>query len=235
MNGLNGLKGLAVHLFAAATLATAATASAVTITYNSSAAFFTDLAAASSTATETYEGLALNTLIAEGATVNAFTYTSLPGLLNGIVGDNFSDLGTRSLQLDRDGDEIAAGVDFFFPGETVTLTFAPSNAFGVFINVGTSDSVTDYLSLGTPVGSVTGGGPTPDTGTFFFLGIISDTLFADATFGALASSPTGYNIDNPTIARISIPEPIPEPAGLLLLATALGLLLLSRGWHVNHA
>ena len=56
-------------------LASAVGANAATITFTDSAAFFAALGANPFT-TETYEGLAVNSTIATGATVNGITYTS---------------------------------------------------------------------------------------------------------------------------------------------------------------
>jgi hypothetical protein len=190
--------------------------------FTSSAAF---LSALGSTAiTETYESLPLNSLIPAGSTIDGITYTSFPTDADGAEAEGridnlFNSLGNQSLALQRD-DEDPALTGFFFPGDSMTVSFpSPVDAVGIFFNVGVSP--VGSLTVTTTAGSA-GNGPSYDVSTLYFVGLISDTPFTSATIGGDLTVTTGFNLDNLTYA------PIPEPASLILLATGLVTLAARR-------
>ena len=197
-------------------LASAVGANAATITYTNSAAFFAALGATSFT-TETYEGLAPNTTISAGQTVNGITYTSFPPGTSGRIDNVFGKIGDRSLAL-------TGSQGFFFPGQSMDVSFAPTTAIGVFFNV--SVSLFNSLFIETAVGTA-GNGLAYDQSTFYFVGLISDTPFSSARIGSTTSAGSGYNLDN--ITRAAIPTtPVPDPAStMVLLGSALLALRLS--------
>ena len=190
-------------------LASAAGANAATITYTDSAAFFAALGATPFT-TETYEGLPVDSTIPAGATVNGITYTSLPSGTSGRIASNYGAIDALSL-----ASTGTPGIsDFFFPGQSVDVSFAPTTAIGVFINVGASPS--GSLFIQTAVGTAENDQPTTNQQTLNFLGLISDSPFSSARIGVTTSATSGYNLDN--LTRAAIPTtPVPDPASTMLL------------------
>lgn len=190
-------------------LASAVGANAATITYTDSAAFFAALGATPFT-TETYEGLPVDSTIPAGATVNGITYTSFPTGTSGRIASNYGAIDDLSLA--RTG--IPGISDFFFPGQSVDVSFAPTTAIGVFINVGASPS--GSLFIQTAVGTAENDQPTTNQQTLNFLGLISDSPFSSARIGATTSATSGYNLDN--LTRATIPTtPVPDPASTMFL------------------
>jgi hypothetical protein len=199
-------------------------ASAATMSYTSSRAFFNALGAKSYIQkTETYEGSPANTLIASGSSFNGIVY-NFPGNVQGrIDGNNFNRFDNFSLAAARTGDPES----FFFQGESLSVTFPQAvHAIGAFFNA--QPSPTGSLFINTPSGSAStggvdnGGNGTYDTSTFYFAGLISDTPFTTATIGASANAGSGFNIDNLTYAAAS--QAIPTPAMLPgLVGLGLGL------------
>jgi len=188
--------------------ASAVGANAATITFTSSAAFFTALGATPFT-TETYEGLAANTTIPTGATVNGVTYTGFPAGSIGRIDNTFNSIGDRSLAL-------TGSQGFFLPGQSIDLSFAPTTAVGVFFNV--SPSPPNSLFVQTAVGTA-GNGPAYDQSTLYFVGLISDSPFSSARIGSTTDAQSGYNLDN--LTRATGATPVPEPASMFLLGSGL--------------
>ena len=184
---------------------------AVVMTYTSSSDFFAALAG-QTVITETYEGFPLNSLILDGSTLNDLTYETFPDGTDGRIDDLYNRIGNQSLALQR-GDDATA---FFFPGEAFTVTF-PSliHAVGIFFNV--SASPEGSLQVATAVGSA-GNGHSYDQSTLYFVGLISDSPFASATFSATQAASSGFNVDDLSYA------PVPEPSTLALLGGAAILL-----------
>jgi PEP-CTERM motif-containing protein len=195
---------LSGFLFAALLLAESAFAT--TINYTSSAAFLSALSG-EMVVIETYETQALNSLIPSGSTVDGITYNSFPAATSGRIDNLFNRIGNQSLALERGG--VAS---FFFPGDSMTVTFPHSvNAVGIFFNV--AQSPVGSLGINTAVGTATNG-PTYDISTFYFVGLISDTSFTSATIFGNSNIASGFNVDNLTYAS-------PEPSTLLLLGFGL--------------
>jgi hypothetical protein len=189
-------------------------AEAAVFNFTKSEEFFNSLNDASRQ-TETFEGLATNTVISSGTTLNGITYESFNGVDAGRIDSNFNRFGNNSLASERDGNLDT--IDFFDRGESVTISFdRPIYAIGIFFNALPSPDNAFYIN--TPVGkSTTGGdGSKYDVDNFFFAGLVSDTPFTTATFGA-ENFGGAYNVDNLTYAD----EPVPEPATILggLMAT----------------
>jgi len=196
-------------------------ASAATITYTSSAAFFAALAGGTVT-TETYEGLPLNSIIPDGTTVDNITYNSFPAGADGRVTNEFGAIGTQSLALIRPG-----GPNFFINNEGMTVTFPFAvNSVGIFFNVGVSPVNT--LQVLTAVGNA-GNGPVYDQATLYFVGLISDSAtFNSATFQGVTGITTGFNLDNLSYGNTVVAAAVPEPTALLLFGTGVLLLIRSR-------
>jgi uncharacterized repeat protein (TIGR01451 family) len=168
--------------------------------FTSSSAFFAAISGAAAT-TETYEGLPLNSLIPAGTTVNGITYNTFPAGASGRVDNFFNRIGLQSLALRRSGCSDAA-CGFFNPGDSFSVTFpTPVNAVGIFLNAFAGFPNTLFVSDGV---STAFNGPTQDTSSLYFVGLISNTEFTTATIGGTAGSPT-FNVDNLTFARVSLP------------------------------
>lgn len=195
-------------------LASAAGANAATINYTDSAAFFAALGATSFT-TETYEGLALNSTISAGATVNDVTYVSFPAGTSGRIASNYAAIGVQSLALTGSPNVS----DFFLPGQSIDVSFAPTTAIGIFFN--SFETPTGSLFIRTEAGDSAGNGAAYDLARFYFVGLISDSPFSSATIGATSGALSPYNLDNLTRATGTTTS-VPDPAStMFLLGSAL--------------
>jgi hypothetical protein len=195
----------------------ASEASATTMTFTSSAAFNLALAG-SPVKIEGWDTYALNSTIANGTTLNGVTYNAFPGGTLGRIDNQFNHFGTQSLSLRRSIDPNP-NKSFFNPGDVLSISFAsPIYAMGIFFNA----NFTRAGSLGiltTPIGTVTTGGPTYDTGTFYFAGLISTTPFTTATIGSNTKRSSSFNLDNLTFT-----SSVPDRLGFLTPALVLGAL-----------
>jgi len=210
-----GLSATALATF----LLVAQPAPADVTTYTSSAEFFAALGG-KTLVIEDYESYDLDMTIPPGTKLMGVTYTSWPTAFGGLIGDDFANIDTRSLYLERNGDPGQGDGDFFFPGDTFSVAFdTPVTAIGMFFNV--VPGAGEFMFIETPVGTTATGGFEPDMGTFFFAGLISDESFGTATIGSTLSAPSGWNADNLVFA------PIPAPAALALFGAA-GLFIRRR-------
>jgi hypothetical protein len=213
------MKGLTTVLLgsALAFFVIAPEASATTTLFTSSAAF--NLALNGSPVTiEGWETYALNSTIANGATLNGVTYNAFPGGTLGRIDSQYNHFGTQSLALRRASDSNP-NKSFFNPGDLLSISFAkPVYAIGIFFNA----NFTRPGSLGllnTPVGTVMTGGATYDVTTFYFAGLISTVPFTTATIGSNTKRSSSFNLDNLTFTRS-----VPDRLGFLTPALVLGSL-----------
>jgi hypothetical protein len=179
-------------------LAASTGANAAVITYTNSTSFFNALGS-NPFFTETYEGLPVNSTIADGTTINGITYTTFPAGTDGRIDNLYNRIGNQSLALQRGADATA----FFLSGDSMTVNFASfENAVGIFFNA--NPSPVGSLTISTSEG-VAGSGAAYDFSTLYFVGLISDTPFSSATIGGGANASV-FNLDNLTVA--AIPEPV---------------------------
>lgn len=208
-----------IALMAALLAPMAMPATAATLTFTDPQSFAAALGG-TATAVDSYENVALGTVVLSGTNLNGVTY-NFSGGRTGQVNNAFNRIGTRSLEALADN----TGPNFFIPGNSVTVTFAgPQRAIGGFFNANLSP--VDQLFLAVPGTILTGGGPGDryDIETLFFLGIISDTPFESATFGALAGTTGVFNFDNLTSVAY-----VPEPASWAMMVVGFGC----AGWAMR--
>ena len=173
---------------------------------------------------EGYETYAADSTIADSTVLNpanGIRYDSFPAGTRGRIDNTFNSFGDQSLALDRGN--VPPTPDFFFDGDGLSISFTtPIRAFGVFFNANPTPNTTD-LSVVTPVGTASTGGPTYDQDTFYFAGLISDTPFTTATIGSgVLPNGSSFNLDNLTYSTV------PEPGATL---GVLGLVGLAVAWH----
>jgi hypothetical protein len=173
--------------------------------------------------------------IAQGGVFRDLTYTFSPGVGMfsnpiGRIDTLYNGFGTQTLAAYRSPD--TAGEDpnesVFYPGESLTVTFpSPVRAVGVYFNginlpgdmlvtqpndyfITTSNGDTVFNIFNPEFGS---SNAFPEFQSLFFVGLVSDTPFTSATFGASPNAVAGFNLDN----LISAVDVVPEPATCLVL------------------
>lgn len=185
-----------------------------TLAFTSSAAFFSavdDL----TVSTETFETLAPNTILSAGTTFHGLTYEVFPPGADGRIDPTFVALGQHGLGLRRVGIPDDFG-GFFFPGDAVTINFVqPTRAVGVFFNVDISPP--GSLQMVTVAGTA-GNGPVYDVLTLYFVGLLADAPFTQATLRGLVNAGSGFTLD-----EISYETVVPEPAVASLAVLALAI------------
>jgi hypothetical protein len=196
----------------------AAPANAAVMTFTSSSAF-SAAAAGTSLTTENYSSGTPGTTISSGGTFDGLTYSftgaGLFGTLQGgIITNGFNSFSGNSL-----GGNQSGGDQFFFGGDSFTVTFAtPINDLGIFFNVNPDSG---NYSLTTAVGSVSTGSASFDTDTFVFDGLISDVAFTSATFTSTDTSLGSYNVPEIIFGATPVAQTVPEPAALALFGMGL--------------
>jgi hypothetical protein len=169
---------------------------------------------------ENYGAYSAGTLIPQGSTLGALTYSFSTGAnLGGVVTNLYNSFSGESLAAKQAAGPLTAS-DFFFSGESFTVTFPFAvNAIGIFDNTFNPIDAT----ISTSAGSATAHISSWDTGTFDFLGLTTSSGFTSATFTETGTS--GFNIVE---IEYSL-APVPEPSSLLLLGAGLvGLFGLTR-------
>jgi PEP-CTERM motif len=200
-------------------LAAAGTANATP--YTSSTAF---LSATTGTTIEDYSTTTAGQLVADGSTLNGLTYSFSTGAgLGGVITDMYNSFTGLSLAAKQVSGPLNSS-DFFFGGNSVTITFpSPVTAVGIFANVNPNSGT---YTLSAAPGTATTGSATYDTNSFVFVGFTDVTPFLSATFTSNDASLGSYNI--PEIIY-GTALPVPEPASLMIFATGLvGLALVRR-------
>ena len=138
--------------------------------------------------------------------------------MGGIITKQFNSFSGLSLRGNQSG-----GQQFFFGGDSVTVTFAaPVKAVGVFFNVNANSGNYD---LNTPVGDVSTSSASYDTGTFVFDGITSSSAFSSITLHSEDDALGSFNVP-----EIEFVTATPLPAALPLFASGLGAFGLF-GWR----
>ena len=164
------------------------------------------------------------TLVPSGSGIGPIKFSySIAGLTMEVVSDFDTTSLPNSLGLNDPGN-----YNQFIAGDPFDMTFDwPIRALGLYF-ITTADPVfPGDILLVTPVGTATNAGTPnlilPDTGTAYFVGLVSDAEFTSAgvQFGPLAVGTFLYNVDDITINT-------PEPAAVLLWAAGLALLAVRR-------
>lgn len=181
-------------------------AQAATTTYTSSADF--DAATAGHQTIEDFSSGTAGETIPNGGVFDGATYTTAGGsTLDGtIITNQFNSFSGLSLG----GDQSNGAAQFFFSGDSVTVTFAaPVFAVGVFFNVNQGSGNFVLTAAGATVST---GSAVYDTSTFVFDGLVSDTSFTTATFSSNdgGAGTASYNI--PEIITEAAGPAVPEPA-----------------------
>jgi hypothetical protein len=183
-------------------------ASATVTAYTSSAAF---AAATHGTTAETYGAYAPGTLIADGGTLGALTYTfATASGLGGVITDDYNAFTGNSLAAKQVAGPLSDS-DYFYNDESFTVVFPTAvTAAGFFSN--TNNPVT--LSISGP-GTVSNAATVYDTNTFDFLGVTSTAAFTSVTFTS-----STYNI--PEI-EYGTSNAVPEPTAWAMMLMGFGL------------
>jgi hypothetical protein len=188
-------------------------------TFTSSAVF---ASATTGLTVENYGSYSAGTVVPQGSTLGALTYSfSTTSGLGGIITNDYNALsGTGTSLAAKQVAGPLSTSDFFFPSESFTVTFAnPVTAVGIFSN--TNLPVSETLTTSSGSAAIIGSN-TYDTPTFEFLGFQSTTPFTSATF-------TGSQSFN--IAEIEFQVGVPEPttwAMLLLGFVGIGFMAYRR-------
>jgi hypothetical protein len=216
---------VALSLALSISAASTTPAASAVMTFTNSAAF-TAAATNIPLTVENYSTGVAGETIASGGAFHGLTYTFSAGpsgtLLGGIITNQFNSFSGLSL-----GGNQSGGAQFFFGGDSFTLTFpTPINAIDAFFNVNQNSG---NYTLGTAVGSVSTGSTTYDTSTFVFDGLISTTPFTTATFSSTDTSLGSFNIPEIEFGAARA-QAVPEPSSLALVCAALaaGSLTLRR-------
>jgi hypothetical protein len=195
-------------------------ASASITTYTDSTSFQTAITGFSSS-TVNFDALSVGP-ISEGTTLGGITFTSSLGGGDGLAIQSLFDTTSPSNYL---GSTDLSGA--FFPGDSITMTFNPVNALGMFIITDAAPNANDFslsTSSGIAQNSATVLQVLPDFGQVIFLGLTSTSNFSSATLTLDSGAGELWNVDDITTAA-PLP-PTPEPGTFVLMGS--GFLLLFR-------
>jgi hypothetical protein len=154
---------------------------------------------------EDYESLPFEFVIPDGTVVNDVQYNYLGdfGIFDGLVGNQYANIGLQGLYYDHDSNGMQNVNDFFYNtwGEKLVVTFPrPVLAVGMHFSVVDSQVLSDYCIVETRLGSATSGGGSelhdPPGSNLFFAGLISNVPFTTATIYCTPEAPSGFNLDN---------------------------------------
>jgi hypothetical protein len=190
-----------------------------------------DAAAAGLSGLHTLDFESLSTGVLPAGPIQGITFAFTIGGFDPEVVDVFDTTsGTHSLGTTGDG--------IFLAGDSFTLTFAPTHALGLYV-IAVDEIFAGDFTLAAPGGSVLNSATTdsgfpgglPDGGRVFFLGLVDmSATFTTVTFSSLGfPADFVFNIDDITgQIEAPTPEPVPEPATLVLLASGLAAAYRSR-------
>jgi hypothetical protein len=205
-------------LITAVLFLTSSPAVAGIVTYTSSSAFNT--AIGSPGVAEDYATFTAGTLINPGSTFNGITYTSFNlGALGtqGIISNQFNSFSGVSLGANQSN----GAAEFFFDGNSIDISFAPTLAIGVFFNVNANSGT---FGVTTPAGTATTGSSVYDTSTFVFAGLVSDTPFTSAHIFSDSGGNGTASFNIPEIILGQNAQATPEPTSIALTALGAGIL-----------
>lgn len=197
---------------------------AATTTFTDDTAFFSAISGFSSSTLD-FESQSDGDIISSGDTVDGITFDYDFGGVEIQVGNTETTVSGTNYLGTNDGDIFQDGDDF-------DLSFAASNALGLFFI--TADELFDddiMLSIGSATASLIALDlvqTLSDGSDVFFLGIV-DTMntFSTASITTVGGGFFLYNVDDITTAAAEIVvAPVPEPGTIWLLA--LGTLLIAR-------
>jgi hypothetical protein len=196
-----------VVLWIALFILTVGQATGTTITYTDPTLF---QAAITTQTTTTFDSFANNTVLGNGTVINGATYNfNIAGGFTGLATNFYQAVSTpNTLGVNRSTTNPFAN-DFFFAGDSVTLTFAqPTQAIGAYFSSNSlAGNAQGFISISTPLGTASSGNALP-TGTFGFpsnvlrfVGVSSDQPFSTATLKISNPSPgnVGFVTDNITV------------------------------------
>jgi hypothetical protein len=159
--------------------------------------------------TITFDDLGSGTIMPSGMTLSGVTYTFNASGFAGLATNAFLAISPpNTLGVSRG---LGFSGDYFFAGDSVTLTFAqPINAIGAYFSSNPVAGTTQrFIFIATPSGTAFSGNALPE-GTFGFqanalrfVGLVSDTPFSQATLAITNPSPNnvGFVADNIIIGR----------------------------------
>jgi hypothetical protein len=183
---------------------------ATVTTYTSSAAFL----AAAPGASDDYGSYTAGQKVASGSTLGGLTYTfNTAAHRGGIITDVYNSFSGLSLAAKEAPGNKLDDLDFFYAGDSVTITFAtPLKAIGIFANIYLAP--TETLKLTTAAGIATDAVTAYDTKTFGFVGLVSSTPFSSVTF----TSDGSFNIPKILFSTFSA---APETSTWLMMLAGL--------------
>lgn len=202
--------------------------------YTSSTSFNSAISGLSGVTTANFDGDPTGN-IAQGSTVDGITFTSdIDGGIGSLAIVNLFDTTSGTNYLGSDDPTTGA----FFPGDSVTMTFAtPINALGFYIIGGPYVDGDFTLSSGTATATSSSvlESTLGDGGQVIFLGISSTADFSSATISLDPGAGELWNIDDITTGEGSPTSgggggtPMPEPGSFALLAFGIAACAL-LGW-----